>query len=78
MGDIIDVIDSIERDTDNKISYHYVVIDYIGEYKNGTLKAASDVSETRWIKANQLQELDIPDRTEKLIRKAYKTKHIFG
>jgi len=55
----IDVVDSITRDENGDIKYHFVIIDYFVELKGGTLKASSDAEELRWVAFDQVGEYDL-------------------
>lgn len=46
---LIDVVNNIELDESQKVKYQFVIIDYFVKLKGGTLKAASDAAELRWV-----------------------------
>ncbi len=45
----VDVVDNIDLDETGKIRYHFIIIDYLVRLKGGTLRAASDAEELRWV-----------------------------
>lgn len=47
--ELIELLDRIHRDDEEKIRYHYVIADYLCRVAGGTLKAASDADEARWV-----------------------------
>lgn len=53
--DLMDVVDNVELDEDGKVKYHFVIIDYHVRLKGGTLKAASDAAELRWVKLDEVE-----------------------
>ena len=55
----IDVVDNVEMDADGKIKYHFVIIDYLVKLDGGTLKAASDAEELRWVALCDVEEYDL-------------------
>jgi mutator protein MutT len=55
----IDVVDNVVRDADNQVKYHFVIIDYFVELKGGTLKAASDAEELRWVNLDEVENFDL-------------------
>lgn len=55
----IDVVDSITKDENGDIKYHFVIIDYFVKLKGGTLKASSDAEELRWVAFDQVEEYDL-------------------
>ncbi len=55
----IDVVDSITRDENGDIKYHFVIIDYFVKLKDGTLKASSDAEELTWVAFDQVERYDL-------------------
>jgi len=55
----IDVVDNIVKDSNGKIKYHFVIIDYFLKLKGGTLKAADDAEELRWVALDEAEEYDL-------------------
>jgi 8-oxo-dGTP diphosphatase len=53
---LIDVVDAVTLDDENKIKYHYVIADYFVKVKGGELKAESDVLELRWVSFEELSQ----------------------
>jgi 8-oxo-dGTP diphosphatase len=53
---LIDVVDSVTYDEENKIKYHYVIADFFVKVKDGELRAASDVLELRWVPFEELDQ----------------------
>jgi 8-oxo-dGTP diphosphatase len=48
IGPLIEVIDSITKDDNDQVQYHYTILDYVARHKHGTAVAADDVSEVMW------------------------------
>jgi 8-oxo-dGTP diphosphatase len=46
--ELIELLDRIQRDGE-RIRYHYVIADYLCRVAGGTLHAASDADEVRWV-----------------------------
>jgi mutator protein MutT len=55
----IDVVDNIIRDESGRVKYHFVIIDYFMRLKGGTLKAASDAEELKWVSLNDVEKYDL-------------------
>ena len=55
----IDVVDNIIRDENGRVKYHFVIIDYFMRLKGGTLKAASDAEELKWVSLNDVEKYDL-------------------
>ena len=69
-GPVLDVFDSIFPDADGRTQYHYVLIDFLCRPIAGTASASSDVSEVRWVTADELAGLGMKQVTQDVIRKA--------
>lgn len=46
---ILDVVDYISRDSEDKVQYHYVIVDFLGHPISGRLRASSDSLDSRWV-----------------------------
>jgi mutator protein MutT len=55
----IDVVDNIIRDESGRVKYHFVIIDYFMRLKGGTLKAASDAEELKWVSLSDVEKYDL-------------------
>ena len=56
---LIDIVNSITLDENGKIKYHFVIVDYFVKLKGGTLKAADDAAELRWVKFSKVENYDL-------------------
>jgi 8-oxo-dGTP diphosphatase len=70
VGPVLDVFDSIFPDSAGRTKYHYVLIDYLCRPRSGTPTAASDASELRWARPEELEALGVKQVTIEVIRKA--------
>lgn len=61
LDSLLDVIDSITRDEKGDICYHYVLVEFLGHPVGGTLSAATDVKEARWVGLDELGKLQTKD-----------------
>lgn len=68
-GEVLDVFDSIFTDSEGRIEYHYVLIDYLCLPISGDAKAGTDVSEVRWVTENDLRALELKETIEQVVRK---------
>lgn len=66
IGAVAGVFNVIIKDSDSKIKYHYVIIDYFGEVVGGMLRPGTDVTDARWF---WLDEIGIVE-TSPTVRKA--------
>ena len=66
---LIEVFERILKDEHSRVQYHYVLLDYRCTVVGGNAQAASDVSELRWTKLEELESLSVPPETCAVIRK---------
>lgn len=52
---LIDVVDNVDLDEWGKVKYHYVIIDYLVQVKEGNIQAASDAAELRWVTFDEVE-----------------------
>jgi len=57
--ELIDVVNSVTTDENGKIKYHFVIVDYFVKLEGGTLKAADDAAELRWVKFSEVLKYDL-------------------
>ncbi len=48
------VVDRVIRDSDGRIRYHYVLVDYAAAPVSGDLRPGSDAAEARWVPIGEL------------------------
>ena len=70
-GELLGVFDRILRDPENRVQYHYVLIDFLCRKMGGELLAASDAAEVRWFKREELLTLNLADDTLEVIQKGF-------
>jgi ADP-ribose pyrophosphatase YjhB (NUDIX family) len=70
-GDLLGVYDRILRDPDQRVQYHYVLIDFLCRPVGGELRAASDAAEVRWFMREQLPALQLAEDTLEVIQKGF-------
>ncbi len=66
---LVDVVDSIHRDEDRKVRYHYTLVDVFARASAGDAAAAGDAAEAAWFELGRLPPL-WPE-TERVIRLAH-------
>lgn len=64
----ITIFDSISRDKNDKVRYHYVLCEYLCRLLGGNLRASSDVQEAMWIRLDELDTFDVRDGTRRFIK----------
>lgn len=67
--ELLDVIDNIVYDGKGRICYHYVLIDFLGHTVGGALKIASDITDARWAKIDEISRYPLTKTLERLLEK---------
>ena len=71
--DLLGVYDRILRNPEERVQYHYVLIDFFCRRVGGELLAASDAVEVRWFAREELAPLKLAEDTIDVIRKGFAT-----
>lgn len=69
VGPVVDIFEPILRDETGRLRYHYVVVDLLGRYTGGELRAADDADDARWVGLEELDSLPMLPDTKAVIRK---------
>ena len=70
-GELLGVYDRILRDPEQRVQYHYVLVDFLCRRVAGDLAAASDASDVRWFRREELAALGLAEDTLDVIRKGF-------
>ncbi len=70
-GELLGVYDRILRNAEQRVQYHYVLIDFLCRRVAGDLAAASDAAEVRWFSREQLPVLNLAEDTLDVIHKGF-------
>ena len=73
--ELITVFDSINRDNDRRVHYHYILFEYLCRYVSGEVHASSDAPDARWVAFNELDSIDIMPSTRRFIDRVLKENH---
>ena len=66
----LEVVDSIIKDDDGRVKFHYTLIDYWANWESGTPEGADDAQNAEWVPFNKLGELGLWTKTLEGIEKA--------
>lgn len=66
---LLSVFDSIVRDEDHKVRYHYVLCEYLCSVVGGALLASSDAMDVRWVPLGELCSIEMNPGTRRFIKK---------
>lgn len=72
VGELVEVFERITRDAEGRVEYHYVLADYLCSVAGGTLRAADDAADARWVDRSDLEALPLTAGTAKVIEKAFR------
>jgi 8-oxo-dGTP diphosphatase len=70
-GELLGVYDRVLRDPNQRVQYHYVLIDFLCRRVAGEISAASDAAEVRWFTQKELPALNLAEDTQDVIRKGF-------
>ncbi len=73
VGEPVSIADLILKDPDNKVKYHYILINYSAMYISGIVQPQTDVNNADWFSQADVDKLDIPELTKNVIYKAFKS-----
>jgi 8-oxo-dGTP diphosphatase len=68
--DVAGVITRVVRDDDDRIRYHYVLVDYLAYPDSMDVVAGSDAAEAQWFAIERVGELDTTQGLLDMIRRA--------
>jgi len=68
-GALLGVFDRILRNPEQRVQYHYVLVDFLCRPVGGELRAASDATEARWFTREELPALNLAEDTHEVILK---------
>lgn len=68
-GDQVHTFEIMERYPDGKIRFHYRVVDVMGDYISGSIKAGDDAADAGWFSREDLEDIEITDTMQILLRK---------
>jgi len=69
--ELIDVVDNISVDGNGEITYHFVIVDYFVKLRGGTLKAADDAAELRWVTFDDVENYDLTKSFREFFKRNY-------
>ena len=67
---LVDVVDSILKDSQGQIQYHCSLVEWTGEFLSGELNAADDASDAEWFELSEIKNLGLWEKTVEIINKA--------
>ena len=71
VGPVIEVFDRITRDSSGKVTYHFVLVDYLCWPVGGELRAGSDVADARFVDPADLPQYNLTLKANQVIERAF-------
>ena len=68
---LVDVVDSIRRDAEGLIEYHYTLVDVAAESLFGEPQASSDAAACQWVRRDRTDEFKLWTKTSEVIAAAF-------
>ena len=59
VGPLVTMVERVLRNDDGSIGHHFVICDYFVTITGGTLAAADDAADARWVAPDELAELEL-------------------
>ena len=72
--DLIDVVDTINRDDSGRVRMQYALVDYWAEWKFGELTAGTDAADARWVHPEDLPDYNLWGETLRVIHVSAKSR----
>jgi len=70
VGQVVEVLDRIQRGPDGRVEYHFVIVDYLCTVRTGKVAHGSDAADVRWVPIADLSAHRVTDKAIEVIRKA--------
>ena len=71
--ELIEIYEKVFRDRDDLLQYHFVILDYLCEFVEGTAEPGGDVTEVQWASEQELDGLALTGAAKHVICKAFST-----
>jgi ADP-ribose pyrophosphatase YjhB (NUDIX family) len=68
-GELLGVFDRVLRDGNDRVQYHYVLVDFLCRRVSGELTAAGDAAAARWFTRDELSVLNLAEDTLEVVLK---------
>jgi ADP-ribose pyrophosphatase YjhB (NUDIX family) len=68
--DLVELVERIFYDGENKVQYHYIIADYVCEILGGSLISGSDAADAVFVDRDELAGYELPPVTARVLLKA--------
>jgi 8-oxo-dGTP diphosphatase len=66
---LVDAVNNIIKDSDGKLRFHFVILDFITKLNGGTLQSSSDVLDTKWVRIDEAEDYDLTDTFREFLKR---------
>ncbi len=73
VGPLIEVLDRVHRAPDERVEYHFVILDYLCRVGGGRLAHSSDAADARWVDIGDLGPYRLTEKAASVVHKALET-----
>jgi len=67
LGHLLDVIDSVTRDPEGRVHYHFTLVDFDADWRAGEAAASADAAAVTWADPDDLAQYTLWDETLRII-----------
>ncbi len=67
--EVLHVFDLIQRDTHDKVIFHYVIVDFAADLIKGELHPSDDASDAQWFSPEQVLDIKLTGSTMEFLKK---------
>jgi len=71
VGPVVEVLDRIGRDANDRVEYHFVIVDYLCGVAGGMATCGSDADEVQWARRDDLAQYRLTPAASRVIAKAF-------
>jgi ADP-ribose pyrophosphatase YjhB (NUDIX family) len=75
VGPLVEVIDRIQRAPDDRVEYHFVILDYLCRADGGSAGPGSDAADVRWVAIGELSQYRLAERVTAVVHSAFEMRH---
>jgi 8-oxo-dGTP diphosphatase len=75
---VITAIDSVSRDAQGKVEFHYSVVEINARYTGGELKPGDEALEAHWISPVELKKYEVWDQMHRVVALADAQRRVFS
>jgi hypothetical protein len=65
----MDAYDILTVDKKGRLRYHYVLLQFLANPKNGVLEPKSDVTDAKWVPLEEVENYDLTESVRSFFRK---------